>query len=53
MNGAAGPSVPAQGLFSVMHAVGAHDLDGRTLKYYLDSGASGHYIPDIENLHSL
>jgi hypothetical protein len=52
-NGAAGPLVLARGLFSMMHAVGTHDPDGCTLKYYLDSGASGHHIPDIKNLHSL
>jgi hypothetical protein len=43
----------AYGLFLVMHMVmvpSSHDSS--TLHYYLDSGASGYYVPDIESLHS-
>jgi hypothetical protein len=52
-SGAAGPSVPARGLFSVMQGAEISQTEGCALKYYLDSGTSGHYIPDIENLHNL
>jgi hypothetical protein len=36
-----------------MHASKVQNSKGHNLKYYLDSGASGHYIPDIKNLHRL
>jgi hypothetical protein len=36
-----------------MHAGELQNSEGRNLKYYLDSGASGHYLPDIESLHKL
>jgi hypothetical protein len=48
-----GPSVAAWGLFSAIHTGEPQQLEGCTLKFYLNSGASGHYIPDVEHLHDL
>jgi hypothetical protein len=36
-----------------MHTGEPQQLEGCTLKFYLDSGTSGHYIPDVEHLHDL
>jgi hypothetical protein len=36
-----------------MHTGKPEHLEGHLSKFYLDSGASGHYIPDLEYLHNL
>jgi hypothetical protein len=52
-NGGTGTTGMACGLFLVMHVAKGKQLEGETVKYYLDSGVSGYYIPEIEHLHNL
>jgi hypothetical protein len=35
-----------------MHVATPSPQDGKSLWYYLDSGASGHYVPNIKNLYN-